>query len=47
MIFERKIRVKDRGLRDLQRKIVIQSVVASVVATAVLEVVFLVLPIWK
>lgn len=47
MIFERKIRVKDRGLRDLQRKIVIQSVVGSIIVTAILEVIFLVLPIWK
>ncbi|KIW14385.1 hypothetical protein PV08_07167 [Exophiala spinifera] len=47
MIFERKIRVKDRGLRKLQRKIVVQSVVGAVLATAILEVVFLVLPIWK
>jgi hypothetical protein len=47
MIFERKIRIKDQGLRDLQRKIIVQSIVASVIATAVLEAVFLVLPIWK
>lgn len=47
MIFERKIRVKDVGLRNLQHKIVIQSVVGAVVATAILEAVFLVLPIWK
>ncbi|KIV83648.1 hypothetical protein PV11_05652 [Exophiala sideris] len=47
MIFERKIRVKDQGLRHLQRKIVVQSVVAAVIVTAVLEVVWLVLPIWK
>jgi hypothetical protein len=47
MIFERKLRVKDNGLRQLQRKIVIQSVAGSLIATAVLEVVFLVLPIWK
>lgn len=47
MIFERKLRVKDNGLRQLQRKIVIQSVAGSLIATAILEVVFLVLPIWK
>ncbi len=47
MIFERKIKVKDYGLRQLQRKIVIQSVAGSLIATAVLEVVFLVLPIWR
>ncbi|KIX09024.1 uncharacterized protein Z518_00102 [Rhinocladiella mackenziei CBS 650.93] len=47
MIFEHKIRVKDEGLRNLQHKIVIQSVVGAIVATAILEVVFLVLPVWK
>lgn len=47
MLFDRKIRVQDRGLRSLQRKIVVQSVVAAVLVTVVLEVVFLVLPIWK
>ncbi|RMD39166.1 hypothetical protein DV735_g5963, partial [Chaetothyriales sp. CBS 134920] len=47
MIFERKIRVQDQALRNLQRKIVIQSVSASILITVILEVVFLVLPIWK
>lgn len=47
MIFERKVRVKDVGLRRLQRKIVIQSVVGACIGTAILEVVFLCLPIWK
>lgn len=47
MIFERKIRVKDQGLRDLQQKIVVQSMVASIIATTVVEVIFLALPIWK
>jgi hypothetical protein len=47
MLFERKVRVKDQGLRVLQRKIVIQSMVGAVIVTAILEVVFLCLPIWK
>ncbi|RMZ85295.1 hypothetical protein DV738_g42, partial [Chaetothyriales sp. CBS 135597] len=47
MIFERKIRVQDQALRNLQRKIVIQSVVGAIIVTAILEVIFLVLPIWK
>ncbi|EXJ91194.1 hypothetical protein A1O1_04303 [Capronia coronata CBS 617.96] len=47
MLFERKIRVKDQGLRVLQRKIVIQSMIGALVVTIILEVVFLCLPIWK
>ncbi|KEF52945.1 uncharacterized protein A1O9_10851 [Exophiala aquamarina CBS 119918] len=47
MISERKIRVNDRGLRNLQHKIVIQSVIGSIIAMAIIEVVFLCLPIWK
>lgn len=47
MIFERKIRVKDQGLRDLQRKIVLQSIVAATIATTILEVLFLCVPIWR
>jgi hypothetical protein len=47
MIFERKIRVKDVGLRRLQRKIVVQSLAGAALGTAVLEVIFLCLPIWR
>lgn len=47
MISERKIKVNDRGLRNLQHKIVLQSVIGAVIATAILEVIFLCLPIWK
>jgi hypothetical protein len=47
MLFDRKVRVKDQGLRELQRKIVVQSVIGAFIIAAVLEVVFLVLPIWK
>ncbi|KAL2422131.1 hypothetical protein ABEF94_009384 [Exophiala dermatitidis] len=47
MLFERKIRVKDQGLRVLQRTIVVQSMVAALLVTVVLEAVFLCLPIWE
>lgn len=47
MITERRIRVKDMGLRRLQQKIVVQSITGALVGTAILEVFFLCLPIWK
>jgi hypothetical protein len=47
MIFERKIKVKDQGLRNLQHKIIVQSVCGAIVATVLVEAVFVCLPIWK
>lgn len=47
MIFDRKLKVKDDTLRRLQRKIVIQSILGGVVFAILMEVIFLVLPIWK
>jgi hypothetical protein len=47
MIFDRKIKVKDQGLRNLQHKIIIQSVSGAIIATVLVETVFICLPIWK
>ncbi|RDW88010.1 hypothetical protein BP6252_00042 [Coleophoma cylindrospora] len=47
MIFDRKMRVKDDNLRRLQRKIVFQSILGGVAFAVLMEIVFLVLPIWK
>lgn len=47
MISERKLKVNDQGLRNLQHKIVLQSIAGSIIATVILEAVFLCLPIWK
>jgi hypothetical protein len=47
MIFERKIKVKDQGLRNLQHKIIIQSVSGAVAVTVLVEALFICLPIWK
>ncbi|KAJ9633906.1 hypothetical protein H2199_009197 [Coniosporium tulheliwenetii] len=46
MIFERKIRVEDVGLRNLQHKIVVQSVAGAFAVTVLLLTFFLCLPIW-
>ncbi|KAJ9634071.1 hypothetical protein H2199_009144 [Coniosporium tulheliwenetii] len=47
MIFERKIRVEDVGLRNLQHKIVVQSVAGAFAVTVLLLTFFLCLPIWN
>jgi hypothetical protein len=47
MILDRKVKVRDINLRNLQRKIVLQSVGMGILFTAVGEVFFLVLPIWR
>ena len=47
MIFDRKVRVKDDSLRQLQHKIVAQSMVGGAVFASVLVLVFIFLPVWK
>ncbi|CAI4218714.1 unnamed protein product [Parascedosporium putredinis] len=47
MIFDRKFRVKDASLRQLQHKIVIQSMIGGAVFATIFTLVFLFLPIWK
>lgn len=47
MIFDRKMKVKDKDLRRLQRKIVMQSVIGGMFIATILVVVSLCLPIWK
>ncbi|KAK4231845.1 hypothetical protein QBC38DRAFT_176573 [Podospora fimiseda] len=47
MIFDRRLRVKERYLRRLQRQIVLQSLFAGTVFASVWTVVFLLLPVWK
>lgn len=47
MIFDRKFRVKDASLRQLQHKIVIQSMIGGAVFATLSTLLFLFLPIWK
>ncbi len=47
MIFDRKMKVRDDGLRRLQRKIVVQSLLGGVGIATLVVVVFLCLPIWE
>jgi len=47
MIFDRKLRVKDKHLRRLQRKIVLQSLMGGSVFATACVLVFVFLPVWK
>lgn len=47
MIFDKRLKVQERSLRRLQRKIVIQSIVGGAIFAACSTVVFLFLPIWR
>ncbi|KAK4159402.1 hypothetical protein QBC43DRAFT_361935 [Cladorrhinum sp. PSN259] len=47
MLFDRRLRVKERYLRRLQRKIVLQSLVGGAVFASVWTAIFLLLPVWK
>lgn len=47
MFFDKKIRVKDVGLRRLQHKIALQSTIGALIGTTILEIFFLCLPIWR
>ena len=47
MIFDRRLRVKERYLRKLQRKIVLQSLLGGAVFASIWTVIFLFLPLWK
>jgi Regulator of G protein signaling domain len=47
MILDRKLKIKDVNLRQLQTKIVIQSIVGGVIFAALMEILFLPLPIWR
>lgn len=47
MIFDRKVRVKDDSLRQLQHKIVAQSMVGGALFASIWVLVFLFLPVWR
>lgn len=47
MMFDKRLKVQERSLRRLQRKIVMQSMVGGTIFSALSAVVFLLLPIWK
>jgi len=47
MIFDRKVRVKDASLRDLQRKIVLQSLLGGAVFASALTAVWVFVPVWR
>ncbi|KAK3985264.1 hypothetical protein QBC44DRAFT_335354 [Cladorrhinum sp. PSN332] len=47
MIFDRRLRVKERYLRRLQRKIVLQSLLGGAVFASVWAIIFLLVPLWK
>jgi hypothetical protein len=44
---EHKVRVKDLALRDLQHRIVIQSVVIGALFATAMTILFILLPVWK
>ncbi|KAL5351498.1 hypothetical protein ACLOAV_003357 [Pseudogymnoascus australis] len=45
--FENKVRIRDLALRDLQHRIVVQSVVAGAMFATAMTLVFVFLPVWK
>lgn len=45
--FENKVRIKDLALRDLQHRIVFQSVVVGALFATAMTLVFIFLPVWK
>jgi hypothetical protein len=45
-IFDTKLKIKDKNLRQLQRKIVIQSLAGAFVIATILVVIFIAVPIW-
>lgn len=47
MIFDRKVRVKDVNLRELQRKIVLQSLFGGAFFASLMVALFIYLPIWE
>lgn len=47
MIFDRRLRVKERHLRRLQRKIVLQSLLGGSVFATACVLVFIFLPVWR
>ncbi|KAK0735957.1 hypothetical protein B0T21DRAFT_288256 [Apiosordaria backusii] len=47
MIFDRRLRVKEKYLRKLQRKIVLQSLVGGAFFATVWVVIFIFLPVWR
>ncbi|KAK4642613.1 hypothetical protein QC761_511470 [Podospora bellae-mahoneyi] len=47
MIFDRRLRVKEKYLRRLQRKIVLQSLVGGAIFATIWVTVFIFLPVWK
>ncbi|KAL2890859.1 regulator of g protein [Ceratocystis lukuohia] len=47
MIFDRKLRVKDQGMRQLQQRIIVQSVLGGSIFASICVLIFIFLPIWK
>jgi hypothetical protein len=47
MVFDHKFKVKDVHLRQLQHKIVLQSVIGGAVFASALAAVFVFLPVWR
>lgn len=47
MIFDRRLRVKEKYLRRLQKKIVLQSLVGGAIFATIWVAVFIFLPVWK
>lgn len=47
MVFDRKVRVRDDNLRQLQHRIVAQSMVGGAVFASIWVLVFIFLPVWR
>jgi hypothetical protein len=47
MIFDRRVRVQERHLRRLQRKIVLQSLMGGSVFATLCVALFIWLPVWR
>lgn len=47
MVFDRKFRVKDGGLREVQHRIVGQSMVGGAIFASLCVLVFIFLPVWR
>lgn len=47
MIFDRRLRVKEKHLRRLQRKIVLQSLLGGSIFASACVLLFIFLPMWR
>ncbi|KAL5612007.1 hypothetical protein BROUX41_000430 [Berkeleyomyces rouxiae] len=47
MIFDRRLRVKDQGMRQLQQRIIVQSVLGGSIFAFLFVLIFIFLPIWN